>query len=182
MNNITDIFMSNLYKLKWISLRNSGGNKITSVGSIFSNSNDIEYIDMQNFNFGTTNDLDNLFNNKPKLKTIYLSNSVINGTNVTMRYTFMNLPMLETLDLSNIDISNVTVMTGLFQNSNNLNTVYVSNTWNTNNVTSSSDMFSGCTSLVGGAGTTYDATHTDKEYARVDGGSSNPGYLTLKTT
>ena len=39
-------------------------------------------------------------------------------------------------------------------------------------------MFSGCTSLVGGQGTTYDADHIDAEYAHIDGGPSNPGYLT----
>ena len=37
------------------------------------------------------------------------------------------------------------------------------------------------TSLVGGNGTIYDANHIDKTYARVDGGTDNPGYLTLKT-
>ena len=38
-------------------------------------------------------------------------------------------------------------------------------------------MFEGCTSLVGGSGTTYDSSHTDAEYARIDMASS-PGYLT----
>ena len=41
-------------------------------------------------------------------------------------------------------------------------------------------MFWGCLSLVGGAGTTYDENHTDVEYARIDKGSDNPGYLTYK--
>ena len=41
-------------------------------------------------------------------------------------------------------------------------------------------MFKNCTSLVGGKGTTYDANHVDKEYAHIDGGSSNPGYFTAK--
>ncbi len=38
-------------------------------------------------------------------------------------------------------------------------------------------MFRSCTSLVGGQGTTYDATHVDAAYARIDGGPSNPGYF-----
>lgn len=41
-------------------------------------------------------------------------------------------------------------------------------------------MFSGCTKLIGGAGTKYDSSHTDKAYAHVDGGTGNPGYLTYK--
>ena len=43
-----------------------------------------------------------------------------------------------------------------------------------------SDMFTGCTSLVGGMGTTYDENHVDKTYAHIDGGTSNPGYFTAK--
>jgi hypothetical protein len=42
-------------------------------------------------------------------------------------------------------------------------------------------MFSGCTSLVGGAGTPYDGSIIDKTRAKVDGGQGNEGYLTLKT-
>jgi hypothetical protein len=41
-------------------------------------------------------------------------------------------------------------------------------------------MFNECTSLVGGAGTTYNANHTDVMYARIDKGPSKPGYLTYK--
>jgi hypothetical protein len=39
-------------------------------------------------------------------------------------------------------------------------------------------MFQGCTSLVGGQGTTYDPAHVDVAYAHIDGGPSDPGYLT----
>ena len=39
-------------------------------------------------------------------------------------------------------------------------------------------MFSNCHSLVGGAGTAYDSNHSDKEYARIDGGTNAPGYFT----
>jgi hypothetical protein len=43
-------------------------------------------------------------------------------------------------------------------------------------------MFKNCTSIVGGAGTTYDANHIKNEYARVDDPTNGkPGYLTLKT-
>lgn len=40
-------------------------------------------------------------------------------------------------------------------------------------------MFGGCTSLVGGSGTTYNSSYIDKTYAHIDGGTSSPGYLTL---
>ena len=41
-------------------------------------------------------------------------------------------------------------------------------------------MFGECTSLVGGQGTTYDTNHTNKVYAHIDVGPSDPGYFTAK--
>jgi hypothetical protein len=41
-------------------------------------------------------------------------------------------------------------------------------------------VFQGCTALVGGKGTAYDANHVDYEYARIDGGEEQPGYFTYK--
>ncbi|UKI58215.1 MAG: hypothetical protein L6V81_01870 [Clostridium sp.] len=65
-------------------------------------------------------------------------------------------------------------------NENFKKTIYISIKFNVDKVTSSNNMFYRNTNLVGGAGTTYDANHTDKEYARIDGGTSNPGYFTAK--
>ena len=45
-------------------------------------------------------------------------------------------------------------------------------------MTESADVFKGCTALVGGQGTKYDAEHTDYTYAHIDGGTDNPGYFT----
>ena len=52
------------------------------------------------------------------------------------------------------------------------------NGWNTDNVSSSGKMFELCKNLKGGHGTSYDSAHTDKAYARIDGGTDNPGYFT----
>ena len=70
----------------------------------------------------------------------------------------------------------------MFYNCSNLRTIYVGNGWSTAAVTHSANMFSNCTSLVGGQGTTYDANHIDKTYAHIDGGASNPGYFTAAGT
>ena len=42
-------------------------------------------------------------------------------------------------------------------------------------------MIADCPNLVGGQGTKFDEDHIDAEYAHIDGGESNPGYLTKKT-
>lgn len=58
---------------------------------------------------------------------------------------------------------------------------------NTSNVTdkvtnaSSLNMFTSSTKLVGGAGTVYNSSYVNKTYAKIDGGTSSPGYFTLKS-
>ena len=69
----------------------------------------------------------------------------------------------------------------MFHDCSQLQTIYVGVGWSTAAVANSSNMFYGCTSLVGGMGTTYDVNHIDKTYAHIDGGPSNPGYFTAKT-
>ena len=101
-----------------------------------------------------------------------------NTSNVTnMASMFHGCTELPSLDLSSFNTSNVTEMKMMFYECPNLTTITVSSGWSTANVSSSDYMFEGCTSLVGGSGTTYDSSHTDASYAHVDGGSSNPGYL-----
>jgi surface protein len=87
---------------------------------------------------------------------------------------------LTSLDLSNFNTTNVTDMSYVFYGCSALTTIYVGEGWSTEKVTDSFSMFTNCTTLVGGLGTVYDAEYTDKTYAHIDGGTSNPGYLTLK--
>ena len=92
---------------------------------------------------------------------------------------FYGCSSLTSLDLSSFDTSSVTNMEWMFSNCSALVTIY-GNNWVLSKVTEGSSMFSDCTSLVGGAGTVYDANHTDYTYAHIDGGPSNPGYFTDK--
>ena len=85
---------------------------------------------------------------------------------------------LTSLDLSGFNTAQVTDMGAMFWKCGSLKTIYVGNGWSTEAVTGSSKMFSDCNSLVGGQGTTYDASHIDATYAHIDGGTSNPGYFT----
>ena len=103
----------------------------------------------------------------------------LNTSNVTaMNGMFWVCSALRSLDLSNFNTQNVSNMSNMFTRCSRLATIKVGNGWSTSNVSSSSEMFEECTSLVGGSGTTYDSSHTDASYAHIDGGSSNPGYLT----
>ena len=87
---------------------------------------------------------------------------------------------LTSLDLSGFNTANVKSMGSMFEGCSGLTKIFAGDDWNTALVTDGGSMFSGCTSLVGGAGTAYDANHTDHTYAHIDGGTANPGYFTAK--
>ncbi len=93
---------------------------------------------------------------------------------------FDNCSSLTSLDLSSFDTGNVTDMSAMFANRGNLKTIYVGDNWSTQKVTSSDAMFDGCEMLCGGKGTKYIPGKVTAEYAHVDEGESNPGYLTQK--
>ena len=133
-------------------------------------------------------DCDEMFENKTNIISIVLNN--VKTEHITsMSRMFANCTSLKTLDLSNFDTENLKTTSlssfdsGMFYNCKLLTTIYVGSKWDLTNVEPyrSMYMFYGCISLVGGEGTTFNSSHQDSEYARVDGGESNPGYLTLKT-
>ena len=123
--------------------------------------------------FGWFRDMENL--------TSITGLNYLNTTDVTyMGAMFLNCTSLTSLDLSRFNTSKVTEMYNMFNGCSNLTTIYGGYGWNTDAVTSSDGMFLGCTQLVGGNGTTYDASHVDAAYACIDGGTDNPGYFTEK--
>lgn len=95
---------------------------------------------------------------------------------------------LEVLDLSNFNTANVTNIAGMFYGCNKLKSIFVGEGWSIDKIITTTisgtggnggwQVFSQCTSLVGGAGTAFDANHTDYTYAHIDGGTNNPGYFT----
>ena len=93
---------------------------------------------------------------------------------------FYGCSKLTDLDVSNFDTSNVTTMGMMFSGCTKLKTILVSSQWTNENVYDSYLMFYNCTSLVGGAGTVYNASYIEDEYAHIDEGETNPGYFTLK--
>lgn len=92
---------------------------------------------------------------------------------------FRNMSSITELDLSSFDTSNVQNFWYMFGGDSNLETIYVSDTFVTNKVTYSSDMFTDCTSLVGGKGTAFDSNKKDGKMAHIDA-VGNPGYLSRK--
>ena len=102
----------------------------------------------------------------------------LNTSEVTdMSSMFSGCMYLTSLDLSGFDTGKVTNMSSMFAGCSSLVTITVGDGWTTSKVTSSDNMFYDCGSLKGGNGTSYNASYTDKTYARIDG-KEGPGYFT----
>ena len=106
----------------------------------------------------------------------------LNTSNVTsMNGMFWQCSALTSLNLSSFITTSVTNMANMFAGCSHLTTIRVGSGWSTSNVSSSSEMFEGCTSLVGGNGTTFNSSHIDASFAHVDS-ENDPGYLTGATS
>ena len=153
---------------------------LTNISSMFSGCSNLTSLNLIGFDTSNVTDMSGVFNNCSKLTSLNISS--FNTSKVTrMDSMFCGCSSLTSLDLSDFETSLVNDMGNMFKNCSNLNKIYVdSNKWIISSVTSSTYMFTSCSSLVGGAGTAYSSGHTSLSYAHVDEGESNPGYLTLK--
>ena len=192
---------------KLTSLDVSGFNtaNVTNMGGMFRNCSSLTSLDVSGFKTNNVKGMSGMFSSCSSLKSLDLSG--FNTANVTgmntmfyacsalesldvsgfrtdkvtgMEEMFRKCSSLTTLDVSSFKTDNVTKMNYMFLDCSNLTTIYASSEWRTEEATETSGayMFNGCTKLVGGNGTTYDANHTDYTYAHIDGGPSNPGYFT----
>ena len=188
-------------------LSNLNSANVTNMRFMFDNCSSLTNLDMSGFNTTNVTDMVLLFAGCSALTSLDLSG--LNTTNVTeMNWMFDGCSSLTSLDVSGFNTANVTNMSGMFHECSSLTSldlsgfntanvtnmswmfercsaltnIYVSSTWTTSQVTANngSNMFNECVNLVGGAGTTFSADHTDYTYAHIDGGSSNPGYFTEK--
>ena len=154
----------------------------TTTDSWFYNMQNLQTIEgMEYLNTSEVTNMTWMFGYCPGLTSLDLSH--FNTSKVTnMTRVFAYSSGLTSLDLSSFSTSQVTNMTGMFRRCGNLRTITVGSDWSTAAVVYSQNMFGDDTCLVGGKGTTYDASHIDKAYAHIDGGASNPGYFTAAGT
>ena len=172
VTDMTSMFMSS--QATTLDLSNFDTSNVTNMSSMFSASQ-ATTLDLSSFDTSNVTEMFRMFDSAQATKIVLSSFNTSNVTN--MRLMFSNC-QFDNLDLSSFDTSNVTDMRHMFYSITNLKTIYVSDKFNTGNVTNSSGMFTGSTNLVGGKGTKYNSSYVDKTYARIDGGTSNPGYFT----
>ena len=136
----------------------------------------IKSLDLSGFNTSNVTNMDRMFNLNQALTSINLSN--FNTDNViTMQYLFCSCIALTSVNLSSFNTNNGTYLMSMFYDCTALTTIKASDSFVITDGTDTSNMFGSCSQLVGGAGTTFNESKVDGEYARIDKAGS-PGYFT----
>ena len=173
--------------VKDLDLSNFDTSKVTNMRYMFPDIYNLTTLDLSNFNTSNVTDMDWMFYGSHKLTSLNLSNFDTSKV-TTMHGMFYGDESLTTLDLSNFNTSNVTDMYGMFYlyngaaSSDQLETIYVKNDFDTTKLTNYSYMFANRKKLRGGAGSYLaDPSTADKSWLRIDDPvHGRPGYFTRK--
>ena len=154
---------------------------VTDMSGMFSGCSNLTNLDVSGFNTDNVTSMGGMFSGCSSLTSLDVSG--FKTDNVTdMSRMFDGCYGLTSIDVNSFKTDNVTNMGYMFSGCSGLTTIYADEAkWSTAKVNSYGryDMFTGCTNIVGGNGTTFDANHTDIEYARIDK-PGLPGYFTQK--
>ena len=159
-----------------IDLTNFDTSNVSNMSFTFCECESLTSIKMAGIDISFVYDMNSMFRGCTSLTSLDMSWFNISSVGDTA-YMFMFCDSLKTLDLSGFDTSSASLMSGMFDGCSSLETIIVSDKWNIEDVSYTDRMFSDCNALIGGNGTVYDSTKTDKEYARIDTADA-PGYLT----
>ena len=141
---------------------------VTTIKDMFSSCESAANLDVSHFDTSNVTNMQGVFYYCQNLTSLDVTGwDTSNVTNLS--YMFYDCPGLTNLDVSSFDTSNVTDMHKMFEGCSNLTTIYCNDIWSCDN---STDMFSGCTSLVGAI--SFDSSMIDATYAK-----PVTGYFTL---
>ncbi len=191
--------------LKELDVSHFDTQNVTNMGAMFEGCESLEYLDVSGFNTCNVDNMSAMFQRCKSLTKLDVSGfntekvdnmtcmfkgcsslteidvSRFNTAEVYyMREMFAYCPELTSLDLSNFNTRRAFRMDCLFASCTKLKTIYTNGDWSAENVDNAGGMFYGCDALRGGKGTKFNPDHTYIDYARIDGGESNPGYFTKK--
>ena len=157
--------------------------QVKDLNNLFEDCTQLESVSLASFDTTGLKNADYLFYGCSALKAVDLYGLDVSSV-TSMIGMFNGCSSLRTLDLTSFNTYNLQFTANMFYHCQNLRTIFATDGLRTDKVTdtiNASNMFAGCTSLVGGKGTIYNEAHTNKEYARIDGGADQPGYFRLKT-
>lgn len=177
--NVTDMYgmFGGCSTLTSLDLSNFKTDNVTSMNRMFDGCSSLTSLDVSNFNTANVTYMGYMFWGCSSLTSLDVRNFKTDKV-TEMIHMFSGCSNLTMLDIASFNTENVASMFYMFNGCSNLKSIYAGDGWSTAKVENGNGMFNNCTSLVGGAGTVYDANHTDHTYAHIDGGTSNPGYFT----
>lgn len=149
---------------------------VTNMQSTFDSCSALTQLDLSTFSTSNVTTMNSMFADCTQLASVRLDGFTTPKLESTFKM-FANCVSLVSVDLSSFATSSVSSMGYMFSGCSALRTIGVSSKWRTDRAVGQ-EMFEGCFSLVGGAGTQFNASHVDIAYAHIDGGEANPGYLT----
>lgn len=159
--------------LKSIDVSNFNTSKVTNMNAMFAMCSSLTDLDVTNFNTAQATTMSNMFFSCSSLTNINLKN--FNTEKVSdFENIFASCSSLTTLDLTNFNTNQATNMKGMFESCGSLKTIYASDKFVVDNVTTSTDMFKDCNVLVGVI--PYDAEKLDKKWANNVTGYFMPYY------
>ena len=136
--------------------------KVTDMEITFQGCTALQTLDLSSWNTSAVTSMKRTFSECTNLTSVNLSNW--NTSLVTnMEYMFYRCNNLTELDLRSFNTSRVTTFDKMFNYCASLEKIYAATSFTTTLASENFDMFYGCTSIDGGAGTTYDGNHTDIE-------------------
>ncbi len=161
-------------------------NTVTDMSYMFGKCNALTTLDVSSLNTTTVTDMNHMFNECGSLTTINFGDGTKFNTSIVtdMSWMFWKCTNLTVLDLSAFSTPALSNVNGMFYGCSNLQTIIVSSSgWTVAGVSSSTaTVFADCSAIVGEQGTTYDGDKVGFYRAHIDGGTSNPGYLTGRYT
>lgn len=167
-------------KLETIDVSNWDTSNVTSMDNAFNGCSSVTELDVSNWDTSKVTTTWQMFQNCSKVTSLNLTGwntgKLMNSANM-----FFNCSGLTELDLSSFNVENVTKAVNMFNGCRNLTTIYVSDDagWESLAEKHAQEvMFASSAKLVGGEGTKFIDQYGI--YARIDGGTSAPGYFTQK--
>ena len=194
VEDMTDMF-SGCRTLTSLDLSYFNTANVKSMVQMFESCTNLESLDLSSFDTSKVFRFTSMFQLCTSLKSVNLSSFTTTAESPdsssflrpSMSTMFNKCENLTELDLSSFDTKNIEDMNNMFWGCKKLKTIYASDKFTTDNLdsTTGSRMFEACDVLTGGAGSTYKKYGTTLNgrsylYARIDGGSANPGYFTAK--
>ena len=179
-------------------------NAVTNATSMFENCENLESVTFGYNSLKNTENVSSMFKGCKKLKSLTFkpqdrwmniknASSMFEGcesltdTNSVMPWNYDNIENVNNLfkgakaltsaNLKDFKLSNIKNAASMFENCENLTKITADE--NFTGLTSSTNMFKGCTKLVGGSGYRYNEDNVNGTLARVDLGGILPGYLTF---